>query len=362
MKIAIYISAIIFIFTSCESKKEEKHRTKFSVTSPLKKDTIITRDYVCQIRSQQHIELRALEKGYLQKIFIQEGKFVKKGQLLFQIMPLLYQAELQIAQAEAEFVRIEYENTKALADSGVVSKNELFMAKAKLTKAKAQQALAQVHLGFTEVRAPFDGIIDRFQLRLGSLVNEGDLFTTLSDNNEMWVYFNVPEAEYLDYKLIENKPTATSDGNMKVRLYMANNELFPHVGKVKTIEADFNNETGNIAFRANFPNPQRLLRHGETGNVQVTVPFKNSLIIPQKATFEVLDKKYVYVVDKENRLETRKISIAAELPDLYIIKDGLKETDKILLEGLRLVSENDKIEYIYMAPIKIIANLKIKAE
>lgn len=363
MKIAFFVSSIILIlFTHCESKKEEKARTKFSVTSPLRKDTIITRDYVCQIRSQQHIELRALERGYLQKIFIDEGKFVKKGQLLFQVMPLLYQSELQIAKAEAEFVKIEYENTKALADSGVVSQNELFMAKAKLNKARAQQALAQVHLGFTEIRAPFDGIIDRFQVRLGSLVNEGDLFTTLSDNTQMWVYFNVPEAEYLDYKLLDYKLKAKSETIMEVNLFLANNQLFKHKGIVKTIEADFNNETGNIAFRATFPNPDGLLRHGETGNVQVTVPINDKLIIPQKATFEVLDKKYVYVVDNENRLETRKISIAAELPDLYIIKDGLKETDKILLEGLRIVSENDKIDYIYMAPAKIVGNLQIKAE
>src|SRR6185295_13704838 len=223
---------------------------KYSATSPLKKDTLITREYVCQIRSILHIELRALERGYLQEIFVDEGQFVKKGQLMFKIMPILYQAELQKAQAEANFAEIEYQNTKSLADGNVVSANELALAKAKFDKAKAELSLARVHLGFTQIKAPFDGIMDHFHVRLGSLVDEGDLLTTLSDNSQMWVYFNVPEAEYLNYKANQK-----SDSVMRVKLQMANHEIFDYSGVVKTIEADFNNETGNIAFRATFPNP-----------------------------------------------------------------------------------------------------------
>src|SRR5678816_39100 len=157
--------------------------------------------------------------------------------------------------------------------------------------------------------------MDHFYARLGSLIDEGDLLTTLSDNSEMWVYFNVPEAEYLNYK------SRTRQENLeRVQLYMANNEYFKHPGVVKTIEADFNNETGNIAFRATFPNPDRLLRHGETGNIQMIIPLKQALIIPQKATFEVLEKRYVFVVDKNNVAHQREISITSELPDIYVVK------------------------------------------
>src|SRR3954470_23312602 len=168
--------------TSCQTEKAEgkEVETKFLVTSPLKKDTTITKEYVCQIHSIQHIELRALERGYLQKTFVDEGQLVKQGQPMFQIMPLLYEAELQKTQAEANFAEIEYQNTKSLADSNVVSKNELAMAKAKFNKAKAEMSLAQVHLGFTDIRAPFDGIMDHFYARQGSLLDEGDLLTTIS--------------------------------------------------------------------------------------------------------------------------------------------------------------------------------------
>lgn len=345
--------------TSCTSKveKEKEDQAKFLVTNPIKVDTSITKEYVSQIHSIQHIELRVQEKGYLDKIFVDEGQFVKKGQLLFQIMPKLYEAEMQKAAAEANFAEIEYKNTKRLADKNVVAPNELAMAKAKYDKAKAELALTQVHLGFTQIRAPFDGIIDRFHVRLGSLVDEGDLLTNLSDNSKMWVYYNVPESEYLDYKA-----KLTSDSKPKVQLLMANNKMFDYPGIVETIEGEFNNETGNIAFRATFPNPKGLLRHGETGNIEMEVPLKNAILIPQKATFEVLDKKYVYVVDKDNVIKSREITIAAELPHIFVIKSGLALDDKILLEGIRLVKENQKIEYKLEKPEYVMSHLELYAE
>lgn len=358
-KILLSICVVSTLFgTSCKSEKEETEEpVKYLVTSPLKQDTIITRDYVCQIHSIQHIELRAMEKGYLQKIYVDEGQSVKQGQTMFQIMPLIYNAELQKSEAEANFAEIEYQNTKRLADSNVVSKNELALAKAKFDKAKAELSLAQTHLQFTEIKAPFDGIMDHFQVRLGSFLNEGDLLTTLSDNSEMWVYFNVPEAEYLNYK------TNVTEQNLnKVSLLMANNQLFEYTGEVKTIEADFNNETGNIAFRATFINPKGLLRHGETGNIQMSIPMRNAIIIPQKATYEILEKRYVFVVDKDNVVHSREITVASEMPDLYIIKSGLSPSDRILLEGIRKVKDGDKISFTYEDPKSVIPKLKVYVE
>lgn len=358
-KILVAFSVLaLLITTSCQGDNGEKEvAQKYLATSVLLKDTTIIRDYVCQIHAISHIEIRAQERGYLEKIYVDEGQFVKKGQLLFQIMPKLYMAEMQRAEAEADFAKIEYQTTSQLAEKNVVSKSEQAMAKAKYEKAKAELALTKVHLEFTEIRAPFDGIIDKFHVRLGSLIDEGDLLTNLSDNSKMWVYYNVPEAEYLTYK-----QTMNTNKKLTVQLLMANNELFDYDGVVETIEADFNNETGNIAFRATFPNPKALLRHGETGNVQMVTPLKNALIIPQKATFEVLEKKYVYVIDSKNVVHTREITIASEIPDLYIIKKGLKKGERILVEGIRKVNNGDKIEYNYEKPEKLIKTLKVYVE
>ncbi len=358
-KIAIIlIFGALIVHTSCNSHIEHhEEESTFFVTSALKLDTAITKEYVSQIHAIQHIDIRAQERGFLQNIYVDEGQFVKKGQLLFQIMPNLYQAEQQRAQAEADFAEIEYLNTKRLADSNVVAQNELAMAKAQFDKAKAELSLANVHLKFTEIRAPFDGFIDRFHVRLGSLIDEGELLTSLSDNSEMWVYFNVPEAEYLEYQT-----EVKSEEPLQVDLLMANNKPFEFSGEVRTIEADFNNETGNIAFRATFPNPKGLLRHGETGNVIVRVPLEKALLIPQKCTFEILDKKYVYVIGDDHVVHAKQISILAELPHIYAIADGLTAQDKILLDGLRMVRENDKIETEFVEPAKAISDLELYAE
>jgi membrane fusion protein (multidrug efflux system) len=348
----------LLIHTSCESKKEKKEEeASFLVSSPVKIDTSISEDYVSQIKSIRHIEIRAQERGYLEKIYVDEGDHVKKGQLLFQIMPNLYQAEMEKAKAEVSYAQIEYENTKQLADSNIVAPNELAMSKAHLEKANAELSLANVHLNFTQIRAPFDGIIDRFLVRPGSLVDEGELLTNLADNSEMWVYFNVPEAEYLDFKIHMD-----TDEDRQVSLMMANNRIFDHEGKIETIEADFNNETGNIPFRATFPNPEGLLRHGETGSVLMKMKFKGALLIPQKATFEVLDKKYVYVVNDENVIHAKEVVIGAELPHLYEVVSGISVNEKILIEGLGLVRENDEIEPEFVKPEEVLSNLQLTAE
>lgn len=345
--------AALILNVSCSGGDHSEHEeTKFVVTNPIQRDTLVYQNYVCQIHSVQHIELRALEKGYLQSIFVDEGQLVKKGQLMFRILPSIYKAEAQGAQAEKDYTEIEYKMTKKLADSNIVSSSELALSKAKLDKAKAVLELAQAHLGFTEVRAPFDGYMGRFSVRLGSLVDEGDLLTTLSDNSKIWVYFNVPEAEYLTFK--QTNP----DGILpKVKLQMANNELFDKEGVIETIEADFNNETGNIAFRATFENPKGILRHGETGNILMPIDLKNAIIIPQQATFEILDRKYVYVVDKNNAVHSREITVGAELPHLYVVTKGLNKNDKVVLEGIRKVKNNQKIEYTFKSTDKALAEL-----
>ncbi len=359
MKYLKFILAIMALYnTACKHEQETKQeQSTYIVTHPIVKDTVLQHEYVCQVRSFQHIELRALEKGYLQDIYVDEGQLVKKGQLLFQIMPLVYQAEARKAQSELTFTELEYQNTKALADSNIVSKNELALAEAKLQIVKSQYELAKVHLGFTEIRAPFNGIVGRFNdVRKGSLLDEGELLTTLSDNSKLWVYFNVPEAEYITYT-----KQAQSGKPVKVQLLMANNELFDVEGVIETIEGDFNNETGNIAFRATFPNSNGLLRHGQTGNILLPVPVKNALLIPQAATYEILDKKFVYVVDENNKVNAREITVDHEMQHIYSVSNGLVITDKLLVEGIRKVKNGDIIHYEekpYYAVIQAMNNLK----
>lgn len=351
------IFSTLLIILSCNEKKEEKEEAAvYPVTNPLKTDTIITKDYVAQIQSAKNIEIRAQEKGFLEKIFVDEGQYVHAGQTLFRIMPQIYQAELMKAQAEVEQAKIELQNSSTLANNNIVSKNERAMAKAKLDAANAEARLAQIHLNFTTVKAPFSGFINRIPLKLGSLVDEGDLLTSLSDNTGIYAYFNVSEPEYINYQT-----HAAERGNNQVSLIMANGEPLPEKGFIQNIEGEFDNETGNIAFRAKFPNPDQLLRNGETGKVQMTLPLKNALIIPQKATYEIQDQIYVFVVDKNGIVKSKNIKVAYELPDLYVVSEGITSSDKILLEGVQKVKDDQKVETKFQDPKKVLSSLKLQA-
>ncbi|MCW3162386.1 efflux RND transporter periplasmic adaptor subunit [Chryseobacterium sp. WLa1L2M3] len=356
--VASMMLSCLLLVVSCNNKKEEKEEAAvYPVTSPVKMDTVINKEYVAQIQSVKNIEVRAQEKGFLEKIYVDEGQYVHAGQTLFRIMPQLYQAELMKAKAEVEQATIELKNANTLANNNIVSKNERAMAKAKLDAANAEAKLAQIHLSFTNIKAPFSGVINRIPLKLGSLVDEGDLLTSLSDNTNVYTYFNVSEPEYLNYQR-----NVASRGSNQVSLIMANGDIFPQKGEIQTIEGEFDNETGNIAFRAKFQNPDKLLRNGETGKVQMTLPLKNALIIPQKATYEIQDQKYVFVIDKNGVAKSKNIKVAYELPDLYVVASGISEGDKILLEGVQKVKDDQKVQTKFQEPKKVLQSLKLKAE
>ncbi len=354
----IYSFLIMLFLTGCQSPHESKEiEYTYQVSKPLVKDMGLNDEYVCQIRAIQHIELRSLEKGYLQKKYIDEGQFVHQGQMLFQIKPSIYKADVQKSQAEVDLANIELKNNKALVEKDIISKSEAAMSAAKLAKASAELEMAQTHLRFTEIRAPFNGLVGKFgDIRTGSLLDEGDLLTTLSDNHKMWVYFNVPEARYLDY--MKNKQNNISQ---TVQLKLANNDLYPEVGTIETIESDFSNTSGNIAFRAAFNNPHTLLRHGETGTILWPKLIKKAIIIPQKSTFEILDKKFVLVVDKNGVVHEREIAVAEEAPNVFILKSGISPDEMFLLERQSKIYKGDKIKYKIMDPQSVIKNLDLYA-
>ena len=410
------VTIFCLFLPACSQPNEEAHHEhhKILVTCPLVKDVVNTQQYVCQIHSYRHIEIRALESGYLEAIPVKEGQTVKQGDSLFKVVTTLYEARLDAEQAEAKLAEIELVNTERLYNQKMISQPEVLLAQAKLAKAKAKVKLSQAELNFANIKAPFDGIIDHQRHQQGSLISEGDILTTLSDNSTMWVYFNVPESRYLEYQAREDKD------NLKVELILANGAKFSQVGKIAAIEADFNNETGNIAFRADFPNPDRLLRHGQTGTILLSRVLKNAVVIPQRATFEILAKKYAFVVEdkpvivedkqilegKESgqhatkdhathggkQLAThsavdngkeaeargdmhvgaqeifhgivrqREIVILNEMDDIYLIKDGLGVNDRIILEGIRQVRDGDEVEYEYQTPEQALNHLKYHAE
>lgn len=374
-RLATFLALVCLCVPACNNHREEHHEEAHTIvaTSPQATAITLTQEYVCQIHSQRHIEVRALKGGYLEAIRVKEGQWVKQGDVLFTVIPILYQKEAEAALAEAKVAQLELNYAQQLRKDNAISQNEVLLIAAKLKRAQAKADLAKAALNFATITAQFDGIIDRLHHQQGALVEEGEVLTTLSDNSLMWVYFNVPEKRYLEYMT-----NLKGHNDIKIELMLAGGKKFGQLGMLDpangkgAIEADFNNQTGNIPFRADFPNPMinretgdRLLRNGQTGTVLLSWVENDALVIPQRATFEVLSKRYVYVIDAENVAHQREITIENELEDLFVIKkekDGLRASDKIVLEGIREIHNGQKVQFEDRKSEEVAANLKYHAE
>ncbi|AWM34019.1 efflux RND transporter periplasmic adaptor subunit [Hymenobacter nivis] len=303
------------------------------------------RDYVADVQAVRNVEVRAQVAGFLEHIYVEEGKPVKKGQLLFRLNASAYQNKLAqaravvaSAQAQAAAVRVERDRVRLLVDKNVIAKSELALSDSKVNDAQAQiaaaragEAAARLSLSYTLVRAPFDGVIDRIPLKMGSVVQEGTLLTTVSDLSSVFAYFDVAEGSYMDYnKAKKLHPELHPDS---VHLTLANGDVYPLTGHIETAESEFNPNTGSIALKARFANPQRLLKHGASGKVRITSELPTALLLPQKAVFEVQDKNYVYVVDQSGLIHTRNFVPQARIGDSYVVKEGLKPGERVVYEG-----------------------------
>lgn len=339
------------------------------LTTPSVMDVPTTQAYVCRMQSRRHIEIRALNEGYLEEIPVQEGQRVRAGERLYGLYPVLYRTRLEAERAELRLAEINLQNTEQLAGRGFVSAPELARATAERDRAKAKVDRATAEVGFTSIVAPFDGIVGRQLMQQGSLIEVGDTLTTMSDNAVMWVYFNVPEADYLRFKSLRGATDVESPRKLElpgatIQLRLANGQIFDrNAATALTIESEFNRETGNIEFRADFPNPEGLLRHGQTGTLLINQRLSGALVIPQSATFEILDRQYVFVVDKDAVAHQRAITVARELEDIYVIKSGLSPGEKFVLEGVRQVHDGERLERAETRPPKeAVKNLKHHAE
>lgn len=342
---------IIISGCSSETPTNETVVDSFQVITPILVDTSYQEQYVAEIQSLQNVEIRAKVRGYIEQIHVDEGKMVREGDILFTLIGRAFQeniikanAAIKSIQAELKVVEVEIKNTKLLLEKNIVSNTEMemLMAKkeailAKMEEEKSSLALAELNLSYTRIRAPFTGVINRIPNKKGSLVEEGTLLTSLSDNREVFAYFNLSESDYLNY--ISNK----EKGPQVVDLMLANNQLYTFKGKIEATESEFDQTSGNIAFRARFPNPQQLLKHGSNGKILVTKPLKNALLIPLKSTFEIQDKVYVFTIDENQQVKQQQIIPKLRIPHFYVVDKGIDVNSKVLFEGAENLKNGDKI-------------------
>lgn len=344
----------LFVLASCsdKSKKKANDAKTLPVYKVVLKDTIVSNRFVADVHAKNNVEIHVRIPGLLEKVFVSEGQRVKKGQILFkisdvelQIQLLKAQAVYKSAMADLRIATVELEQSQTLFDKRVIADKELELSKAKHDAASAKVAHAVAEkkainqqINFTTIRSPFDGTVDRIPFKEGSLIENGSLLTTVSQLDDVYAYFSIPENIY--FQMMTDK-TLNTQGDIK--LVLPNGAVYNQRGELKTADGEIDRQTGSIQFKAKFHNPQGFIKHGTSGKLIISEPKKNVVLIPQKAVFSIQDKQFVFLVNKEGIVKMTNITIASTLDDVYILNKGLKNNDLIVQEGTQSLRDGDKI-------------------
>jgi len=314
------------------------------------------------IEGRVNVEIRPQVDGYLQKMYVDEGAYVKAGTPLFKINDAPYveqlnnaKANLQSAQASLQRAQVEVDRLAPLVQNNVISDVQLKTAKANYDAAKASVeqnkamvSAAAINVGYTLITAPVSGYIGKIPFKTGALVgkSQADALTVLSDVSEVYAYFSLSENDYINFK---NQFAGNSiEDKLKnvppVELLLSNDSVYATKGKIETVEGQFNATTGSISFRATFPNASGILRTGNTGKIRIPKLYTSALIVPQEATYEIQDKVFVYVVSDSNKVVGTPISISGKTANYYFVDNGLKPGEKIVFQGAGNLQEGMKID------------------
>lgn len=354
-------------FTSCKQDGTTilRSKDKTPVIELSTTNVEATQSYVADIQAVQFVDIKPKVGGFVESIFVDEGKHVTKGQVLFQLSSSELaeavreaQSNHKQAQAELKMAEVEAFRIKRLVEKEILSSIRLEQAEAEadVARLKVQQAQSRLtqtrtNLGYTRIVSPFDGYIDRIPFKKGSLVTPNSRLTSVSDVQEVFAYFKVNEMEYLQFK--RNELSGEEQPEMgELELILSDQSIYPYKGTVETVEGDFERGTGSIAFRARFVNPEMLLRHGVSGKIQMTSEMKKVVLVPQQSTFEIQDFTYVYTVGKDGKVSVRSFTPITRQGDFYVTQD-LPNKTKIVYEGIQKMKDGVTIDPVAVDAKKV---------
>ena len=319
-------------------------------------------EFSTSLEGSKDIEIRPQVDGFLDKIYVDEGAYVKKGQSLFRINDPPYREQLNnasagLAAAKANLANAQINVSKLtpLVENNVVSEVQLKTAEAaynaaaaNVAQAQAMVGNAQINLGYTLIKAPVDGYIGRIPFKTGSLVglSTEEALTVISELKEVYAYFSLSENDFIQFK--DQFPGKTIEEKIKkmppVELVLADNTVYPKKGKIQIVSGQFNNSTGAITFRASFQNTDGVLRSGNTGRIRIPRSITAALVIPQEATFELQDKVLVFVLADSNKVMSTPVTISGTSGTYYLVEKGIKPGQKIVYSGLDRLSDGAVIK------------------
>ena len=377
--------SIAMVLASCGGNDDAKKAAAAAAAGPQvypvfainAQTTELNSDYPATIEGIQNIDIRPKVDGFIQKILVDEGTVVKKGQLLFTIMAPQYEQEVRTAraaissaEADVNAAQLQVNKTKPLVEKDIISKYDLDAAqltlqsrKAALAQARATLANAQVNLGYTSITSPVDGIVGSIPFRTGSLVSSSSTepLTTVSNTSKVYAYFSLNEKQLLDFsKTYKGNTLSQQMKNIPaVSLVLADGTVYAQNGKIESINSQINTNTGSASLRATFPNPIALLKSGGSASVRIPQKVENAILVPQKSTIDLQGKKFVYVLGDSSKVISTEIQIMDLAKDkFFVVTKGLKTGDKIVLEGFQSLKDGVKIKPEEKSTDSVYAELK----
>lgn len=364
----LILGVLLLTLFSCSNKQQanggmQGQVGEYLVQEVTPNNVTLYQDFPTTLQGEQTVEIRPRIAGYIEEILVDEGDHVKKGQTLFrlnandiQAQVRSAEAQVKVAESQVSTARINVEKTEPLVEKDIISefqletvKTALQTAEAQLAQAKANLANARANLEYTIITSPTNGIIGTFPYRVGSLVSSSvsHPLTTVSNTSTMWAYFSMNEIHFLQLtKDLEGSSTKEKLAKLPdVELVLADNSIYNFKGKIEVASGIVDQQTGAVNIRAAFPNPEGDLRSGGSGRVRLPENHKNVLLVPQKASYEIQGKHFVYVVNGENKIVNTPIEVlVGNLKENYVVTSGLKEGDKVVIEGIASLRDGMEIK------------------
>ena len=356
----LVLAAVAVMFASCGGQQGKMGDDEYAVRTIETQSTELQTSYPATIRGVQDVEIRPMVSGFITKMYVKEGQTVRKGQVLFEINKVTYeaaarQAKAAVNSAEAQLntSKLTYENNQKLFENNVIGSYELQSAKnnyenaqAALAQAKANYVSAKQNLDFCYVTSPSNGVVGDLPYRVGALVSasSAEALTTVSDINTMQVYFSMTEKDILDMTKEKGGLHAAISEYPAVKLQLADGTTYNHDGKVAAVSGVIDQSTGSVSMRADFPNPEHLLKSGGSGYIIVPHVSTNVVVVPQDAVVQVQDRYFVYVVGKDNKVKYTNVNVNPNNDGKsYIIESGLKSGDRIVVKGVTTLKDGMQI-------------------
>ncbi|MCR9228197.1 MAG: efflux RND transporter periplasmic adaptor subunit [Flavobacteriaceae bacterium] len=349
---SILVSTGALLVVSCGGKNQQQQAAapqapSLKVNTLEKQDITLYNSYSTNIQGVQNVEIWPKVSGFVQKIYVEEGQQVKKGQMLFKLETQTLSQDAQAAKAAVNVAKVEVDKLVPLVEKNIVSQVQLETAKAQLEQAKSNYSSIAANIGYSNIISPVNGYIGEIPYKVGALVSStmGTPLTVVSDISSIRAYFSMTEKELLQMKseMVDQGASGSSENTPEVELVMINGQTYPQKGKIAMVNNIINPTTGSVTLRADFDNPNRLLSSGSTGKIKVPSNYENVFVIPQFATVDLQGTKMVFVLNDDNSVSTVPLQIKAQTNTAFIVEEGLEAGATIVTEGVSKLKSGQAI-------------------